>query len=122
MVCKKEANVVTHSSHYFSEAPTGLALHGRWCNPDALPVYGGCSFYFGYGQDGCPAENFDYHSIATPQKNNICPHIENKCSVLPSRGCSLKSGIRVCEALKTLFPRPCGLPQDSISVFHLSKP
>ena len=74
---------------------------------------GRCSFYFWYGQDGCPAENFDYHSIATPQKNKICPHIETKCSVLPSWGCSLKSGIRVCEALKTLLPRPCGLSQDS---------
>ena len=54
---------------------------------------GGCSFYFGYGQDACPAENFDYHSIATPQKNKICPHIETKCSVLPSIGAArLKVG------------------------------
>ena len=68
VVCKKDANVVTHSRHYFSERPwdwhcTGdgaTRMHGLFAG-------GGCSFYFGYWQDGCPAENFDYHSIATPQ-------------------------------------------------------
>ena len=100
-----------------------VRAHGT-SNPDAQSVCGGgvLKIYLGYGQDGCPGENFDYHSIATPQKNNICPYIQTKCSVLPSGGCSLKSGVRICEALKTLFPRPCGFSQDSISIFHFSRP
>ena len=125
VVCKKGANVVTHSRHYLSERPWDWHCTGDGATRMHGLLGGGViKIYFGYEQDGCPAENFDFHSIATPQKNKICPPPIFIPNVLfyPLGGFSQKSGVRVCEALKTLFPHPCGLSQDSISVFHFSRP
>ena len=89
VVCKKEANVATHSRHYFSERPrdwhcTGdgtTRMHGLFAG-------GGVLVLFWVRTRRMPG----YHSIATPQKNKICSHTETKCSVYPPGAARWKVG------------------------------